>query len=91
MSAYPPSGLHIYTGQRARLVDFLPHLLWRCIDTLARLCRLRGRNIRKMESMVQYHLARMPMYGAHESVQYESANKLRDNIKAIGARHPSAL
>ena len=37
-----------------------------------------------MESMIQYHLARMPMYGAHESIQFENANKLRDNIKAIG-------
>ena len=44
----------------------------------------RGRTLRKHECMIQYHLARMPMYGAHESPQYAKANELRDNIKAIG-------
>ena len=36
-----------------------------------------------MESMIQYWHARMPMYGAHESVQYEKANDLKANIKAL--------
>ena len=47
--------------------------------------------MRKAESMIQYHLARMPMYGAHESPQYAKAQELRENNKAIGkprARRP---
>lgn len=40
--------------------------------------------MRKNECMIQYHLARMPMYGAHESPQYEKANELRENIKSLG-------
>ena len=46
----------------------------------------RTRTMRKHECMIQYHLARMPMYGAHESPQYAKANELRDNIKAIEAK-----
>lgn len=47
--------------------------------------------IRKDESMIQYHLARMPMYGAHESPQFEKANELRDHIKDIGASRLHAV
>lgn len=39
--------------------------------------------MRKMECMIQYHLARMPLYGAHESPQYARAQGLRDNIKGL--------
>lgn len=47
-------------------------------DLATALTRKETRTIRKNESMVQYHLARMPMYGAHESDQYKMANYLRD-------------
>ena len=43
----------------------------------------RTRSMRKMECMIQYHLARMPLYGAHESPQYARAQGLRDDIKKI--------
>lgn len=36
--------------------------------------------------MIQYYLARMPMYGAHESPQYEKANELQEHIKHIGTQ-----
>jgi len=41
--------------------------------------------MRKSECMIQYHLARMPMYGAYESAQYAKANELRENMKNLGA------
>jgi len=46
----------------------------------------RGRTIRKTECMIQYHLARMPMYGAHESPQFMKANEMKENIKNIEAK-----
>jgi hypothetical protein len=52
-------------------------------DLATALTKKETRTMRKHECMIQYHLARMPMYGAHESSQFAKANALRDDIKAI--------
>jgi len=55
-------------------------------DLATSLTKKETRTIRKSECMVNYHLARMPMYGAHESPQYEKAQQLKENVKAIEAK-----
>eukprot|EP00326_Haptolina_ericina_P003454 CAMPEP_0181209704 /NCGR_PEP_ID=MMETSP1096-20121128/22817_1 /TAXON_ID=156174 ORGANISM="Chrysochromulina ericina, Strain CCMP281" /NCGR_SAMPLE_ID=MMETSP1096 /ASSEMBLY_ACC=CAM_ASM_000453 /LENGTH=75 /DNA_ID=CAMNT_0023300901 /DNA_START=38 /DNA_END=265 /DNA_ORIENTATION=+ len=52
-------------------------------DLASSLTKKETRSMRKMECMIQYHLARMPLYGAHESPQYARAQGLRDDIKKI--------
>jgi len=52
-------------------------------DLATSLTKKEARTIRKEACMIQYHLARMPMYGAHESPQFAKANDLRDHIKSI--------
>ena len=46
----------------------------------------RNRTIRKCEGMVEYNLARCPMWGAHESPQYAKAQQLKEKIRTIEAK-----
>ncbi|KAL1529274.1 hypothetical protein AB1Y20_000228 [Prymnesium parvum] len=52
-------------------------------DLATALTKKETRTMRKSECMIQYHLARMPMYGAYESAQYAKANELRENMKNL--------
>ena len=58
----------------------------RVVDATRRASFGRTRTMRKHECMIQYHLARMPMYGAHESPQYAKAEELREKIKGMEAK-----
>ena len=59
-------------------------LCWSYMLCVRLLCVCRGTKIRKSESMIQYHLARCPLYGVFESHQYANAQALKDDIKSIG-------
>ena len=42
--------------------------------------------IKKHESMIQYHLARVPFYNGKDSPEMASANSLKEKIAKLGAR-----
>ena len=48
------------------------------------LCR--NRMIKKHESMIQYHLARVPFYNGMDSPEMATANSLKEKIAKLGAR-----
>ena len=42
--------------------------------------------IKKHESMIQYHLARVPFYNGKDSPEMANANLLKEKIAKLGAR-----
>jgi len=42
--------------------------------------------IKKHESMIQYHLARVPFYNGKDSPEMANANSLKEKIAKLGAR-----
>ena len=55
-------------------------------DVANALTKKEKNKIRKFECMIQFYLARMPMYGAHESEQYKNAQNLKSSIATINAK-----
>ena len=49
--------------------------------------------IKKHESMIQYHLARVPFYNGKDSPEMANANSLKEKIAKLGAqtRHRSPI
>eukprot|EP00325_Prymnesiales_sp_UTEX-LB-985_P000578 CAMPEP_0174694786 /NCGR_PEP_ID=MMETSP1094-20130205/1305_1 /TAXON_ID=156173 /ORGANISM="Chrysochromulina brevifilum, Strain UTEX LB 985" /LENGTH=76 /DNA_ID=CAMNT_0015891117 /DNA_START=47 /DNA_END=277 /DNA_ORIENTATION=+ len=55
-------------------------------DLQTALTRKEKRTIRKSEGMVQYNLARCPLYGVHESAEWARAEELKQKVKDIEAK-----
>jgi hypothetical protein len=52
-------------------------------DLVTSLSKKENRMIKKHESMIQYHLARVPFYNGKDSPEMANANTLKDKIAKL--------
>jgi len=69
----PDRGAPLSAGAKGQVV----------FDLESALSKKEHNQLRKMEPMIQYHLARTPLWGSRESPQWAAAEKLKEGMATI--------